>query len=79
MTGGKCCAVCNVVGVLVALGAINWGLVGLFQYDLVGSLLGTMSGASRAVYTIIGIAGILKILSVFKLCPCQKGSCEPKS
>ena len=79
MTGGKCCAVCNIVGLLVAIGALNWGLVGLFQVDLVANLLGNMTGAARAVYGLIGVAGILKVLSFFKLCPCQKGACAPKS
>lgn len=79
MTGGKCCAVCKIVGVLVALGALNWGLVGIFQVDLVARWLGEMTGASRAVYGLIGIAGVLKLLSMVKCCPCQRGTCETKS
>lgn len=78
MTGGKCCGVCKVVGLLVGIGALNWGLVGLFQVDLVAKVLGDMTGAARAVYTIIGIAGLLKLVSLVKCCPCQKGSCESK-
>jgi hypothetical protein len=78
MIGGKSCAVCKVVGALVAIGALNWGLIGLFQYDLVASVLGQMSAASRAVYAVIGIAGVLKVLSLFKVCPCQRGACETK-
>lgn len=78
MTGGKSCAVCKIVGALVAIGALNWGLVGLFQVDLVAKLLGPMTGPARAVYTVIGIAGVLKILSLLKCCPCQKEGCEPK-
>ena len=78
MTGGKCCAVCQVVGILVAIGALNWGLVGLLQVDLVAKLLGDMTGAARAVYTVIGIAGVLKVLSIFKCCPCQREGCETK-
>jgi len=72
--------VCKIVGVLVGLGALNWGLVGLFQVDLVAKLLGDMTGATRAVYGLIGVAGVLKLLSCFKCCPCQKnGSCGTKS
>ena len=79
MSGGKGnCAVCKVVGLVVAIGAINWGLVGLLQIDLVARLLGNMTSAARAVYTIIGIAGVLKLLALAKCCPCQKGSCETK-
>ena len=79
MTGGKSCTACKIIGILVALGAINWGLVGLFQLDVVAKLLGDMTGAARAVYTVIGIAGVMKVLWVFGCCPCQKGSCESKS
>ena len=78
MTGGKSCVGCKVVGLLVAIGALNWGLVGLFQIDVVAKLLGSMTGPARAVYTIIGIAGVLKVLWLLKLCPCQKEGCEPK-
>ena len=78
MTGGKPCAVCKVVGLLVGLGAINWGLVGLFQVDLVAKLLGAMTGAARAVYTVIGIAGVLKLMALMNLCPCTRETCETK-
>lgn len=72
MTGGKDCAVCKIVGVLVALGALNWGLVGIFQTDLVANLLGHMTTPARIVYGLIGVAGVLKLLSLVKACPCQK-------
>ncbi len=78
MTGGKSCAVCNVVGLLVGLGALNWGLVALFQLDLVAKLLGEMTTGAKIAYIVIGIAGLLKLLSLAKACPCQKkeGSCK---
>ena len=75
---GKSCGMCKIVGVLVAIGAINWGLVGIFQMNLVANLLGEMSGAARAVYAVIGVAGVLKVLWLLGCCPCQKGACEPK-
>ena len=78
MTGGKSCAVCKIVGLLVAIGAINWGLMGAFQTDLVANVLGAMTPAARAVYIIIGVAGLMKLVWLFGLCPCQKGSCETK-
>ena len=74
MTGGKSCAVCKIVGFLVGLGALNWGLVGIFHVDLVANLLGVMSGPTRLVYAIIGVAGVLKLLSLVKACPCQTKS-----
>ena len=79
MTGGKACIVCKLIGVLVAIGAINWGLVGVLQVDLVARLLGDMTGPARVVYAVIGVAGLLKLVSLVKCCPCQKGSCATKS
>ena len=78
MAGGGSCAVCKIVCALVTIGALNWGLVGIFQFDLVAQLLGPMSAASRVVYSVVGIAGVLSVLSWFKRCPCQKGSSETK-
>ena len=78
MTGGKRCAVCKIVGVLVTLGALNWGLVGMFRIDLVAKLLGDMTGPARTVYGLIGIAGVLALLSLAKCCPCQREGCESK-
>lgn len=46
-----------VAAVLVVVGALNWGLVGLFQFDLVAALLGDSSIMSRLVYSLVGLAG----------------------
>lgn len=43
---------------LVIIGAINWLLVGLFQFNLVDSIFGSLSVISRIIYTIVGIAGL---------------------
>lgn len=78
MTGGNC-AVCKVVGVLVGVGALNWGLVALFGVDLVASVLGSMTAPAKVVYVLIGLAGLLKLISLAKACPCCKsGSCDTK-
>jgi uncharacterized membrane protein YuzA (DUF378 family) len=46
--------------VLVVVGAINWGLVGLFQFDLVATLFGGPSATlSRVVYALVGLSGIV--------------------
>ena len=42
---------------LVIIGAINWGLIGLFRLDLVSLLFGNMTWLSRVVYTLVGILG----------------------
>ncbi len=45
--------------VLVIIGALNWGLVSLFQYDLVASLFGGQDAIiSRIVYGLVALAGI---------------------
>ena len=49
---------------LVIIGAVNWGLVGLFRFDLVSFLFGDMSWLSRIVYGFVGIGG-LYLCSVF--------------
>lgn len=49
--------------VLAIIGAINWGLVGLFEFDLVASLFGVMSPASRIVYVLVGLAGVILIFT----------------
>ena len=44
---------------LVIVGAINWGLIGFFQYDLVAGIFGGMSATlSRFVYVLVGAAGL---------------------
>ncbi|MPW24879.1 DUF378 domain-containing protein [Alkalibaculum sp. M08DMB] len=47
---------------LVIIGAINWGLIGFFQFDLVAAVFGGQSAMlSRIIYAIIGIAGLYSI------------------
>ena len=48
--------------ILVIIGAINWGLVGFFGFDLVASLFGDMSLVSRIIYALVGISGIILLL-----------------
>lgn len=67
---------CKCVGwialALTVVGALNWGLWGFFQFDLVAWLLkGNTTVASRIVYAIIGLAGLY---SLKKLCCCKKKS-----
>ncbi len=51
---------------LVIIGAINWGLVGLFQFDLIAFLFGGQGArVSRVLYTIVGAAGLWSISMLF--------------
>lgn len=43
---------------IVIIGAINWGLIGFFRFDLVAFLFGTMSLLSRIVYALVGLCGL---------------------
>jgi uncharacterized membrane protein YuzA (DUF378 family) len=43
---------------LVTVGGVNWGLVGLFDFDLVAKLFGSRSVLSRAVYSAVGVAAL---------------------
>ena len=51
--------------VLVIIGAINWGLVGIFNFNLVDTIFGTMSIISRIVYILVGISGLWAIRLLF--------------
>ena len=53
---------------LVVIGAINWGLIGFFQFDLVAVLFGGMaSWISRVIYAVIGLAGLYSLTLFGKL------------
>lgn len=43
---------------IVIIGAVNWGLIGFFRFDLVEWLFGSMSWISRIVYGLVGICGL---------------------
>lgn len=43
---------------LVIVGAVNWGLIGIFKLDLVNLIFGNMTWMSRVIYTLIGISGL---------------------
>lgn len=47
--------------ILVIIGAVNWGLIGFFQFNLVDTLFGTMTAFSRIIYSLVGIAGIYSL------------------
>lgn len=53
--------------ILVIIGAINWGLIALFQFDLVASLFGGQDAfLSRIVYGLVGLAGLYCITLLFR-------------
>lgn len=46
---------------LVIIGAVNWGLIGFFGFDLVAAIFGDMSLISRIIYGLVGICGLYAI------------------
>jgi uncharacterized protein len=46
---------------LVIIGAVNWGLIGFFDFNLVSALFGEMTTFSKIIYALVGIAGLYSI------------------
>lgn len=52
---------------LVIIGAINWGLIGFFEYDLVASIFGGQTALlSKVIYALVGISGLICIPLLFR-------------
>ena len=50
-----------IAAVLLVVGGLNWGLVGLFDFDLVATLFGSVPVISTIVYTLVGVAALYQI------------------
>ena len=46
---------------IILIGAINWGLIGFFDFDLVSTIFGQMSMLTRIIYGLVGIGGLYAI------------------
>ena len=56
----------NIITLLVVIiGAINWGLIGFFNFNLVGMIFGDMTVISRIIYALVGISGLWGIKLLF--------------
>lgn len=53
---------------LVLIGALNWGLIGLFNFDLVAAIFGNMTLMSRIIYSLVGISALI---AAFVLPSCE--------
>ena len=53
--------------VLVIVGGLNWGLVGIFNFNLVATLFGDMSAVSKIVYALVGLAAVYLAVTSMKL------------
>ncbi|MBI2613361.1 MAG: DUF378 domain-containing protein [Candidatus Levybacteria bacterium] len=52
--------------VLVIVGALNWGLVGLLDLNVVNMVLGSMAGLEKIVYILVGLSGVLALTNMNK-------------
>ncbi len=51
-----------IVAILLVVGGLNWGLVGLFNFDLVAAIFGNMALISRIVYILVGVSALYQAL-----------------
>lgn len=66
------CIICKIFATLAAIGALNWGSIGILDVNFVEALLG-MGTLTRVVYVLVGLSGIFLLVTTFiRCCPCQK-------
>ena len=53
-----------IVGALLIIGGLNWGLVGLFDFNLVAAIFGEMSAVSRIIYILVGLAAVYDVVMI---------------
>jgi len=59
-------AINSVTLLLLIVGGLNWGLVGLFDFDLVAALFGEMSALSQIVYVLVGVSALYQLIPLFR-------------
>ncbi|MBW3014175.1 DUF378 domain-containing protein [Candidatus Woesearchaeota archaeon] len=55
-----------IVVILVIVAALNWGLVGLFGFDVLAAIFGSIPMLLKVIYIIVGLAGLYKIYMILK-------------
>lgn len=65
--------------ILLVVGGLNWGLVGLFEFDLVAAIFGAMTALSRIVYTIVGICAVIVLVMAMTSCKASESSSQQPS
>lgn len=53
--------------ILIIIGAVNWGLIGFFNLDVISTIFGNMSMITRIIFAVVGIAGIYSLVLFWKL------------
>ena len=59
--------VTTIATILASVGALNWGLIGLFNFNLVSFLFGELSSLTRITYILVGASGLYVLLTLGKL------------
>ena len=62
--------------ILTLIGALNWGLVGIFGLDLVATIFGEMTIMSRIIYSLVGLSAIVTALTVHNCERVEKRECD---
>ena len=70
----QACLLCKIVGAIAIIGALNWGLVGLLNLNLVERIFGEATAITRIIYGLVGLSGIALLVSYFTICPACKKS-----
>lgn len=73
MMKGKMCVIHWIAWVLVIIGALNWGLVGIFQFNLVSWIFHTLPLIERIIYILVGLSALVMLFH--KSCK----ACSPAS
>ena len=61
---------------LTLIGALNWGLVGIFGFDLVAAIFGDMTLMSRILYSLVGVSAIITALTIHDCGQVEKRECD---
>ena len=64
---GKMCTAHKVAWALLIVGGLNWGLIGLLQFDLVAKVFGSWPWVVRIIYILVGVSAVM-MLAVCKCC-----------
>lgn len=64
---------------LVIVGGVNWGLVGLFNFDLVAAIFGEVSLLARAVYALVGLSALWQLIPLAAAMKSNEASALPGS
>ena len=69
----QACVFCKIVGAIAIIGALNWGIIGLFKVNVIDKYLGS-TPLDRIIYVLVGLSGVMLLVSFFTVCPKCKQS-----